>query len=255
MKVITENTPYGERGYLIEHDAGLIVPSQNNSFITEVKRQIKEKSFDFTNPVVYAVMQKHGVENKNGRIYTKEILEREMLKYLELIKIGASAGCSDHEETAVISIQNTSMRVTNLWWEGRTMMGEIYLPITKGYIEQGVISHPADKICHDMLHGFQYGVSSRGVGSLKEIQGHNIVQDDFEIICWDFVTTPSTHGSYIFANKNSTAPYVEGLDLSPYEKSLTEKSQKKSNSNVFDNFTRQKPTVDDALSRFMSKFK
>lgn len=161
--------------------------------------------------------------------------------------------------SAVIAIQNVAMRVTNLWWEGRTLMGEIYLPITRGFIESGVISHHADKIANDIMHGFQYGVSSRGVGSLEVIKGQNIVQDDFEIICWDFVTTPSTHGSWVFTDKNATQPFIESSESSDYEKSSVIQNINSGLPNkkkdVFDYFSdRKKASIDDALNRFMTKF-
>lgn len=151
--------------------------------------------------------------------------------------------------SAVISIQNTAMRVKNLWWEGRTLMGEIYLPITRGYIEMGIISHPADKIAHDIIHGFQYGVSSRGVGSLKTINGQNIVQDDFELICWDFVTTPSTNNAWVFTNKEATKPYVESAEKSKFE------MQEDKPKDVFDYFSEErKKSIDSALNNFLNKF-
>lgn len=131
--------------------------------------------------------------------------------------------------SAIISIKETSMRVSKLWWEGRNLMGEIYLPITRGYIEMGIISHPADKIAHDIIHGFQYGVSSRGVGSLENKNGKNIVQDDFELICWDFVTTPSTHGSWVFADRDKAEPFKESLDIKGEYEISEEKNEKKSN--------------------------
>lgn len=256
---IIERNQTGEVGLLVEYDAGFISPKHNQGFITEVK-QIQEsvskgKPFNFKVPKLYGVMQKYGVENKNGRIYPEELLRREMENYMRLVKIGASAGETDHPESAVISITNTAMRITNLWWEGRTMMGEIYLPITRGYIERGIISHPADKIAHDIIHGFQYGVSSRGVGSLEVINGKNVVQDDFEIICWDFVTTPSTHGSWVFSDAEATAPFKEGVEPSEYEQKSTKINNKKSKEDIFDFFSqRKKKSINDALSNFMSKF-
>ena len=206
----------GKTGYglLIEYDAGFINPSDNTHFLREMKESSEKGVF---RTKLYGVMQKYGVENKNGRIYPESLLKREVEHYMKLIEMGASAGHTDHPDSAIISIKEVSMRVTNLWWEGRNLMGEIYLPITKGYIETGVISHPADKIAHDVMHGFQYGVSSRGVGSLESKGGKNIVQDDFELICWDFVTTPSTNGSWVFSDKSKAEPFKESLDVKGYD--------------------------------------
>ena len=206
----------GKTGYglLIEYDAGFINPSDNTHFLREMKESSEKGIF---RTKLYGVMQKYGVENKNGRIYPEALLKREVENYMKLIDMGASAGHTDHPDSAIISIKEVSMRVTNLWWEGRNLMGEIYLPITKGYIETGVISHPADKIAHDVMHGFQYGVSSRGVGSLESKGGKNIVQDDFELICWDFVTTPSTNGSWVFSDKSKAEPFKESLNVKGYD--------------------------------------
>jgi hypothetical protein len=209
----------GKTGYglLIEYDAGFINPSDNTHFIREMKEGSEKGSLNLKIPKLYGVMQKYGVENKNGRIYPEALLRREVENYMKLVNMGASAGHTDHPDSAIISIKEVSMRVTNLWWEGRNLMGEIYLPITKGYIETGVISHPADKVAHDIMHGFQYGVSSRGVGSLESKGGKNIVQDDFELICWDFVTTPSTNGSWIFSDKSKAEPFKESLDVKGFD--------------------------------------
>jgi len=250
---ILERNSTGVKGLLVEYDAGYVSPKNNNQFITEMKDMMEAKKFNFNSPKLIAVMQKFGVENKNGRIYPEKLLKREVERYLKLVKMGASAGETDHPESAVISIQNTSMRITKLWWSGRTLMGEIYLPITRGYIERGIISHPADKIAHDVINGFQYGVSSRGVGSLESIEGQNIVQDDFEIICWDFVTTPSTNGSWVAVDQDMLEPYMEGVEPSEYEKNINK--NKKTKENVFDYFNKsKKSSIDGALSRFLSKF-
>jgi hypothetical protein len=256
---IIERNQTGERGLLVEYDAGLISPKHNQKFITEVtdiQKSVSEgKPFNFKVPKLYGVMQKYGVENKNGRIYPEELLRREMANYMRLVEVGASAGETDHPESAVISISNTAMRISKLWWEGRSMMGEIYLPITRGYIERGIISHPADKIAHDIIHGFQYGVSSRGVGSLENIGGKNIVQDDFEIICWDFVTTPSTIGAWVFTDPEKTKPFKEGVEPSEYEQKSTIGNNSKKKDDMFDYFSeRKKKSINDALSNFLGKF-
>lgn len=249
---IIENNTLGKKGLLLEYDAGYISPKENAGFITEVADLMETKQFNFKMPKIYAVMQKFGVENKNGRIYPESLLRREVENYMRLVKSGSSAGESDHPESAVISIQNTSMRVTKLWWEGRTLMGELYLPITRGYINTGVISHPADKIAHDIINGFQYGVSSRGVGSLESINGQNIVQDDFELICWDFVTTPSTKGSWVAIDQQALKPYMEDATPNHYENEKSVKNKNNAKGDVFDYFTnRKKKSIEDTIGRFM----
>lgn len=251
MKILSK----GQTGYglMIEYDAGVIMPSDNTHFLREMKESIGKNEFNLKVPKLYAVMQKYGVENRNGRIYPESILRREVENYMKLIEMGASAGHSDHPESSIISIKETSMRVSNLWWEGRNLMGEIYLPITRGYIETGVISHPADKIAHDIIHGFQYGVSSRGVGSLENKNGKNIVQDDFELICWDFVTTPSTHGSWVFADKDKTKPFKEGVDSKGYEE-IQEEEEKDPWDTYFGNRKAAKIKKSEEINNIFSNF-
>lgn len=245
----------GKTGYglLIEYDAGFISPSDNTHFLREMK-EASEKGIVRTK--LYGVMQKYGVENKNGRIYPEALLKREVENYMKLIEMGASAGHTDHPDSAIISIKETSMRVSNLWWEGRNLMGEIYLPITKGYIERGIISHPADKIAHDIMHGFQYGVSSRGVGSLESKGGKNIVQDDFELICWDFVTTPSTNGSWVFSDKSKAEPFKESLDVKGYDVEADfNKNKKEDMSDMLKGRSPQKMNkINNIFNSFLDKF-
>jgi hypothetical protein len=81
--------------------------------------------------------------------------------------------------------------------------------MSPGFINQGIISCEGDQIANMLRKGIRVGVSSRGVGSLDNINGKLIVQDDFEIICWDIVTSPSTPGSYMFNNKSDAQPFME----------------------------------------------
>ncbi len=83
--------------------------------------------------------------------------------------------------------------------------------MSPGFINLGIISCKGDLIANYMRNGIKIGVSSRGVGSLEQINGENVVQDDFELICWDVVTTPSTPGSWIFTEPQEAQPYVENF--------------------------------------------
>ena len=216
MKILKPNTV--GTGLLVEYDAGYVSPNDNREFITEIKKGASSK-FNVENPYLYAVLQKYGVENKNGRIYPKNVLMRENDKYQKLIEMGASAGECDHPDSAVISVERVAMRIVETWWEGRTLMGKILLPITRGFVNDGVVSTFADKIANDISHGILYGVSSRGVGSVNKQKGKNIVQDDFELICWDWVTTPSTIGAWVFQDQEGTKKHIDlGTDEPNYIK-------------------------------------
>ena len=119
---------------------------------------------------------------------------------------------SDHPESSIISVERISHNITKIWWEGATLMGEMEILMSPGFINYGVISCQGDQIANLLRKGIKIGVSSRGVGSLEEIGGQNIVQDDFEIIGWDVVVSPSTPGSWIFRNRQEAQPFVEGKE-------------------------------------------
>jgi len=116
---------------------------------------------------------------------------------------------SDHPESSIISVERISHNITKIWWEGATLMGEMEILMSPGFINYGIISCQGDQIANLLRKGIRIGVSSRGVGSLEEIDGKNIVQDDFEIIGWDIVVSPSTPGSWMFKNREEAQPFVE----------------------------------------------
>ena len=88
-------------------------------------------------------------------------------------------------------------------------MGKMEILMTPGYINYGIVSTKGDEVANLIRNNMMIGVSSRGVGSLKQINGDQIVQDDFEIICWDVVTSPSTPGSWMFKDKEEAKPFTE----------------------------------------------
>ena len=197
-------------GVLIEHDAGYISPSdpKNQSLIREFKQMdLDQKSPDSL--IVYVVLQKYGVKNRNGRIYPEEILKRQNEIYQQAIRERRAVGELDHPESSVIAGDRISHNIIETWWEGKTLMGKMEILMTKGYINYGIVSTKGDEVANLLRNNIMIGVSSRGVGSLKEVKGDFIVQEDFELICWDVVTAPSTPGSWMFKNKEEAKPYVE----------------------------------------------
>ena len=211
------------RGYLVEYDSGYIKPEltckdgtcSNEAMLREFdsSRNSQELySEDGSLPekvTLYAVLQKYGVENKNGRIYPKEVLEKQNEVYQEYIKMGTALGELNHPESSIIDGERVSHIITKTWWEGRTLMGEIELDTTPGYHKMGIVSTLGDKVANMLRKGWTVGISSRGVGSLKTENGKNIVQDDFEIICWDIVTTPSTPGAWISTEQGDLKTFTE----------------------------------------------
>ena len=201
-------------GLLIEQDSGYISPndSRNKEFISEVKRLDNGKAIISDPLIVYVVLQKWGVKNRNGRIYPKNILEREVNKYQELIREKRAIGECDHPESSIISVDRVSHNITETWWEGKTLMGKMEILMSPGFINLGVVSTKGDEVANLLRNNIMIGVSSRGIGSLKEVAGDQIVQEDFEIICWDIVTSPSTPGSWMFNEKLEAKPFVESVE-------------------------------------------
>ena len=154
-----------------------------------VDRQLAESTLKENRPLtVKDVIQRAEAKNQNGRIYPREILEREINKYIEgPVKEKRALGELDHPESSVINLQNVSHNVTKIKMMGDDVYGEVeILPTPAGKILQALFAS-----------GITVGISSRGMGSVKEGAGGTVeVQDDFELLCFDFVSTPSTHGAF-----------------------------------------------------------
>ena len=139
------------------------------------------------NLMVEGILATAEVKNGNGRYYKKELWDREMEKYDQVIKERRSMGELDHPESTVINLKNVSHLVIDYDWDGDKLMGKIeILPTPSGNILKELIKN-----------GVTVGVSSRGMGSLEQNGGVMEVQDDFELLCWDFVSTPSNPGSFM----------------------------------------------------------
>ena len=139
------------------------------------------------NPLVEGILATAEVKNGNGRYYSKELWNRELGKYMELVKENRAMGELDHPESQVVNLKNVSHNISDVWWDGDNVMGKIeILPTPSGNILKALIDS-----------GITVGVSSRGMGSLEQNGDIMEVQDDFELLCWDFVSTPSNPGSFM----------------------------------------------------------
>lgn len=137
--------------------------------------------------IVEGVLATAEVKNGNGRYYSRDLWEREMQKYSELIKQRRAMGELDHPESSIINLKNVSHIISDYWWDGDNVMGKIEILNTpSGQILQALIAN-----------NITLGVSSRGMGSLEQRGNVMEVQDDFELLCWDFVSTPSNPGSFM----------------------------------------------------------
>jgi len=138
---------------------------------------------------VTGLMQRAEAKNQNGRKYRRKLLERECNKYVEnFVNVGNAYGELDHPESPIVSLKNASHVVKKLWWNGDDLMGTVEL-----------LNTPSGNIVKEIVKaGHIIGISSRGTGSVQQTsEGILDVQDDFELVCWDFVSNPSTHGAFM----------------------------------------------------------
>lgn len=139
------------------------------------------------------MMQMAETQNGNGRVYPQKILEREVQNYKKLVDENRALGELDHPEESVINLRNVSHQVTEIWMEGNKVMGKMK-----------VLDTPSGGILRSLVDsGVSIGISSRGLGSVSEQMGKTIVEDDFQLICFDMVSEPSTPGAFMMReNKN-----------------------------------------------------
>jgi hypothetical protein len=137
--------------------------------------------------ILSGIMQMAETVNGNGRIYPHTVLMNEIKNYQKLVKERRALGELDHPDGEVISLANASHRVTSCWMEGNNVMGKIQ-----------VLDTPAGKTLRALVEGgCSVGISSRGMGSIREENGRTIVEDDFQLICFDMVSEPSTPGAFM----------------------------------------------------------
>lgn len=159
------------------------------SIFTPKTTQLTEGVKGERNLIVEGVVQRADAKNQNGRVYPKHILEKEVEKYIaSSIAENRALGELDHPESTVINLKNVSHNIKKLWWEGDDLMGKIE-----------ILPTPSGNILRELFaNNITVGISSRGMGSVQPLgEGTVEVQDDFELLCFDFVSTPSTHGAFM----------------------------------------------------------
>lgn len=205
-------------GLLIERDAGYVSLDDERNLSTKntlSKIGSNEPGIEIVDRLkVFCVLQKYGIENANGRIYPEGILRREDKKYQVRIEKRQSYGESNHPEAITLNLDRLAMGVVKTWWEGHSLVGELELILSLGFVKYGVISCEGDRIANYLRLGWTIGISSRGLGSViqDKYSGKYIVQDDFEITCWDFVSDNSTPGSIIVSSEPELKQYVESKE-------------------------------------------
>ena len=144
--------------------------------------------------ILSGICQKAGTLNQNGRKYSKGILEREVERYQELIRQNRATGELDHPDSSIISLEKVSHMVIALWMEGNDVYGKIK-----------VLNTPAGMTLRALIDGgVQVGISSRGLGSVYQRNGETIVDDDFQLICFDMVSEPSTPGAFMMREQKDS---------------------------------------------------
>jgi len=154
--------------------------------------------------IVKGILQRAGAENQNGRVYPREILEREAKKYETLIKERRALGELDHPDSSVINLKNVSHNIREIHWDNDDLVGTVE-----------ILPTPSGNILKELLRaGILLGISSRGMGSVTPMRGADsgkvTVGEDFELIGWDFVSNPSTHGAFMTPLQESVNKGVLG---------------------------------------------
>ena len=153
--------------------------------------------------LVKGVLQRAGAENQNGRVYPMEVLKREVDKYQTLIKERRALGELDHPDSSVINLKNVSHNIKEVHWEGNDVVGTVE-----------ILPTPSGNILKELLRaGILLGISSRGMGSTQPMKDNKLlVGEDFELIGWDFVSNPSTHGAFMTPMNESVIKQI-GTDV------------------------------------------
>ena len=217
-------------GLLIEHDGYISSEIGNNKKLFEDINARREGG-EFFCPehfVVSAVFQKYGIENANGRIYPEGVLRREVERYMKMVRERMALGECNHPSESVIDLSRVAINIIDLRWEGHTLVGEMEIITSPGFRKYGIISCQGDQIANLLLQGLKIGVSSRGLGSVTNKMGVLYVGEDYEIVCWDCVSQPSTPGAWIGKNQEELSQYKE--DKLPSNKPRIFEDLKKFNS-------------------------
>jgi hypothetical protein len=156
--------------------------------LTYDKAIVKEAKEQNKPVVVKALLQRADALNQKGRVYPRPILEREVVNYKKAIQEGRATGELDHPDSSVVSLQNVSHILRDVWWQGDDVMGTVE-----------VLNTPKGKIALDLMEaGVKLGISSRGVGeTIQNEEGHDVVDESFMLVAFDLVSEPSTHEAWL----------------------------------------------------------
>ena len=175
----------------------------------EFKKSSINESYSDGKMVVTGVLQRADAKNQNGRVYPVEILKREAEKYMDnFVKQRRAMGELDHPESSVVNLKNVSHNIVDMGWDGKDLVGTVE-----------ILPTPSGNILRDLLQsGILLGISSRGLGSVKKDmrEGADVVQDDFDLIAFDFVSNPSTQGAFMYPQGKINESVDNKIIINPY---------------------------------------
>ena len=177
-------------------DRSLTLLTEWNAFSYDSKSLKESREQNGGKLIMKGILQKAETLNQNGRVYPRDILEREVRNYQKFIRENRALGECDHPDSSVVELKKVSHIIREAHMEGNICYGTVE-----------ILDTPCGKILQNLVEaGVTLGISSRGVGSTRKSGEHQIVQDDFQLICWDFVAEPSTPGAFMMAEGKKVDP-------------------------------------------------
>lgn len=169
----------------MSHEMKLLNSYEIFDYTPEMIKESREKNGGKI--VMKGILQKADTLNQNGRIYPMSVLEREVRNYQKFIAENRALGELDHPDSSVVNLKNVSHLIREAYLDKGTVYGSVE-----------ILDTPSGKILQSLVEsGVKLGISSRGVGSTKKEGEYQVVQDDFQLICWDYVSEPSTPGAFM----------------------------------------------------------
>ena len=171
----------------------------NDDLLTEEEKEGNRKGDHL---ILAGKIQMAEAKNGNNRVYPRDILEREIKNYEKLVRECRSLGELDHPDESVINLKNASHLITEVWWDGDNVMGKVK-----------ILDTPSGQIAKQLVKGgVQLGISSRGLGSTRQQGGVTMVEDDFQLLCFDLVSEPSTTGAFLVVENKKLDTHLNKSD-------------------------------------------
>jgi hypothetical protein len=202
-------------GLLVEQDGYISLLDERNKQLYE-SIQLNENSGDGWHVpypfIVSAIFQKANVKNQNQRIYPEDILRKQVELYQQKIKERRAYGELNHPSDTTIDLGRIAMNILELHWDNKTVVGKLELITSRAFRNSGVVTTMGDIAANLLINKLKIGVSSRGVGSVENKFGTMVVGPDFELICWDLVSDPSTPNAWIGETPEELQQYIESAE-------------------------------------------